>query len=654
MGRRKIHNLLVWLGRCFAQFPAAVFDRKTQFVIDGVIAAFSIAIACSLRFEFQFSGWFPALAIWIPVMAITRPTFLFAARGYSFTWRHFHLMDGLELGLKSAIPTAALVILRMGQDAGLSIKPLPFSVSLIDLNLFLLMAGSVRILRRLTYVALRPAGKPTLRTLLIADEGSVAGAVRSVDPYSDVHVIGILADEVTLQGRKFAGIPVLGTLADFEAMIAKWQVESVFLTGSNFHSLQTIIEQASEFGVQVRIVPTPHDLVHDRVRVSRALQIEQIISKREHLTEEAHPDVVSSLRGRCVLVTGAGGSIGSEICRQVAELPVSQIVLLDQDENSIFELMNELSSPAVKLTPCIGDIRDSDLLEMVFDEYRPAIVLHAAAYKHVPMMESNPCEAVLNNVTGTRQLVEASEKYGCERFVMISTDKAVRPSSIMGATKKTAELLVQLHANYSGRPSRTKFACVRFGNVVGSRGSVVPIFLRQIAAGGPITITHEEMTRYFMSIPQAVQLVLQAASLASSGDVFMLDMGDPVKIIDFARDLIRMSGLHPGRDIPISVVGTRPGEKLHEQLWREDAEVANTRFPYVFQVKAKPVDKEVEGEIALLEGAAERRAEADEIRELFLSLPIDYQHDTSVITYRFPVAFAPTSQLPANASAGND
>lgn len=654
MGRRKLHNLLVRLGRCFAQLPTFAFDRKTQFLIDGVIAAISVVIACSLRFEFVFSKWFLALAIWIPVLAVARPFCLFATKGYGFTWRHFHLMDGLELATKSVIVTVILVLLRIGQDVGLPIKPLPFSVALIELNVFVLVAGSVRILRRLTFAALRPAGKPTMRTLLIADEGSVAGAVRSVDPYSDVHVIGILTDEVTLQGRKFAGIPVLGTLADFEAMIAKWQIESVFLAGSNFHSLQAIVGKASEFGVQVRIVPTPHDLVHDRVRVSRTLEIEQIISKRDLLTEEPHPEVVSSLRGRCVLVTGAGGSIGSEISRQVAQLPVSRIILLDQDENSIFELMNELSGSTVKLTPCIGDIRDSDLLEMVFDEYRPAVVLHAAAYKHVPMMESNSCEAVLNNVTGTRQLIETSEKYGCERFVMISTDKAVRPSSIMGATKKTAELLVQLHSNHSGRPSRTKFACVRFGNVVGSRGSVVPIFLRQIAAGGPITITHEEMTRYFMSIPQAVQLVLQAASLASSGDIFMLDMGDPVKIIDFARDLIRMSGLHPDSDIPIRIVGTRPGEKLHEQLWREDAEISNTRFPYVFQIKARSVESEVEGEIALLEGAAERRADADEIRELLSSLPIDYQHEESVITYRFPVAFAPTAHLTANANAGDD
>jgi FlaA1/EpsC-like NDP-sugar epimerase len=244
-------------------------------------------------------------------------------------------------------------------------------------------------------------------------------------------------------------------------------------------------------------------------------------------------------------------------------------------------------------------------------------------------MESNCCEAVLNNILGTRQLVEAAIEFGCERFVMISTDKAVRPSSVMGATKRVAELLVQQRA-VENLHHHTSFACVRFGNVLGSRGSVVPIFLRQIAAGGPVTITHEEMTRYFMTIPQAVQLVLQAASLASSGDVYMLDMGDPVKIIDLAKELIHLSGLRPGKDIEIKVVGVRPGEKLHEQLWLEDAKVTPTEFPYVLRVMARPVPAGFRRELEHLESLAMARSSNKTVREFLYELPINYRTEQAL------------------------
>jgi FlaA1/EpsC-like NDP-sugar epimerase len=286
--------------------------------------------------------------------------------------------------------------------------------------------------------------------------------------------------------------------------------------------------------------------------------------------------------------------------------------------------MNELKLACAEIVPFVGDIRDLNMLEELFSLHKPDVVLHAAAYKHVPVMEAHPCEAILNNVMGTRHLVDMAERFGCERFVMISTDKACHPASIMGATKRTAEIVVQDRAANPHFRSQTQFACVRFGNVLGSRGSVVPIFLRQIAAGGPVTITHEEMTRYFMSIPQAVQLVLQAATLASSGDVYMLDMGDPIKIIEFARALIRMSGLRPDIDIPIEFTGMRPGEKLHEQLWYEDANVANSPFPYVFRVKAKDLPRGIAAQINKLEKAGDARVSNEEIYSLLRSLPINY------------------------------
>ena len=273
----------------------------------------------------------------------------------------------------------------------------------------------------------------------------------------------------------------------------------------------------------------------------------------------------------------------------------------------------------------MGNIRDREIVLRTFELYRPHIVLHAAAYKHVPLMERNCCEAVLNNVSGTRELADAAIEFGCERMVMISTDKAVNPSSVMGATKRTAELLIQeLAYKNKDNGGKTHFACVRFGNVLGSRGSVVPIFLRQIAAGGPVTITHEEMTRYFMTIPQAVRLVLQVATFGSDGNVYVLDMGDPVRIIDIARDFIRQAGLTPGKDIDIKVVGTRPGEKLHETLWREDSQVTTTAFRDVRQVTTPVVPAGFTELLAELESAARARRSDREIQELLHRLPIDY------------------------------
>jgi FlaA1/EpsC-like NDP-sugar epimerase len=278
-----------------------------------------------------------------------------------------------------------------------------------------------------------------------------------------------------------------------------------------------------------------------------------------------------------------------------------------------------------KIVPVVANIRDHEAVYRTFEHYSPDIVLHAAAYKHVPVMEGNCCEAVLNNVVGTRELADAAIEFNCERLVMISTDKAVSPSSVMGATKRTAELLIQQCANtVSHKGRKTHFACVRFGNVLGSRGSVVPIFLRQIAAGGPVTITHEEMTRYFMTIPQAVRLVLQAATLASHGDIYFLDMGDPVKIVDFAKHIIRLAGLTPGKDIDIKVVGKRPGEKLHEKLWSESALVTATAFRDVFQVKATMVPAGFPQFVAELESAARARKSDTAIQELLCRIPIDY------------------------------
>jgi FlaA1/EpsC-like NDP-sugar epimerase len=331
-----------------------------------------------------------------------------------------------------------------------------------------------------------------------------------------------------------------------------------------------------------------------------------------------------------VLITGAGGSIGSEISRQVSRLGVNKAILLDRDENSIFELQNQLaeSGSSSQIVPLVADIRDRQQMRHIFERHRPEVVLHAAAFKHVGIMEQNPCEAVLNNVMGTRYLAEMAIEFEAKRFLMISTDKAVKPTSVMGATKRVAELLVRsLAASNDGRDPQ--IACVRFGNVVGSRGSVVPIFLRQIAAGGPVTITHEEMTRYFMTIPEAVQLVMQASTLPSSGTIYTLDLGDPVRITDLANKLIEMSGLRPGKDIRIQFVGARPGEKLHEQLWYEDCPVTPTSFARVLALEGRAVPS-IEEALRELEELAFARQD-DAVLQLLRDMPIEFRAESSCV-----------------------
>jgi FlaA1/EpsC-like NDP-sugar epimerase len=380
---------------------------------------------------------------------------------------------------------------------------------------------------------------------------------------------------------------------------------------------------ATELGAEVRLLPSASNVMRGDVRIAARPRPDLVLAKTQNVTDQ-RPEVVEAFRDRTVLITGAGGSIGSEICRQVAGFPVRRLILLDQDENSIFEIHGKLRNleRAPELIQVVGDVRNREQMRRIFGTYLPDAVLHAAAYKHVPVMEVNQSQAVLNNVIGTRELADLALEFESERFLMISTDKAVRPTSVMGATKRVAEILIQNRAN---RPHcRTKFACVRFGNVVGSRGSVIPIFLRQIAEGGPVTITHELMTRYFMTIPEAVQLVLQAATLATSGELYMLDMGDPVRIMDVARRLIESAGLRPGRDIEIKITGIRQGEKLHEQLWLEGANVSQTKFTRVYRVLASERPPDIAGRIETLEQIALRGADTEVLDSLKV-LPIEWR-----------------------------
>ena len=604
--------------------PSWIFHGYVRVLLDGITAAIAMIIAYMLRFDFdvgpkmQHSMW-----TWLCVVVVLRPLSLNMTRdGYHATWRFFAMRDALVLALRSLPVTILLLLVRWWVP---NVPVVPYSVLILEYMTFLLLASALRVARRLGHEAvLRQSDRP--RALIVGCETTLAAAVHHLQDCKEVQIIGLVSEDPRLTGVYIVGRRVLGTPEMLANLLVSYRVDVVVLSGGDLRCASQVIRDASSVNVHVRILPSGSDLMDGKVRVSRPVSIDQLKQEGPEMATEVHSSVMSCFNAKTVLVTGAGGSIGSEITRQVCAMNVQSVAVFDHDENSVFELMSEICSPDRKqIVPIVGDIRDHETVRRTFELHRPQIVLHAAAYKHVPVMEGNCCEAVLNNVTGTHELVDAAIEFGCERLVMISTDKAVNPSSVMGATKRTAELLIQHRADESrGDGHNTQFACVRFGNVLGSRGSVVPIFLRQIAAGGPVTITDAEMTRYFMTIPQAVRLVLQAATLASKGDIFLLDMGNPVKIVDFAKDIIHLAGLTPGKDIEIKVVGSRPGEKLHEALWGDDSLVTSTPFREVFQVKATPVPIGFPELLAALESAARARKADALIQEMLWRLPIDY------------------------------
>ena len=423
------------------------------------------------------------------------------------------------------------------------------------------------------------------RTLIVgagdAGELLVRDMVRR--PERGLQPIGFVDDLPGKQGVRIHGVEVVGTRQDIPKIVADRKVDLIVLAmpGAAMKDRRAVAKIAASTSARVKTVPSLHDIIGGKVAVSemRDVAIEDLLGRDQVLTDTS---LFGYLRGKRVLVSGAGGSIGSELCRQIAALEPAMLICLGHGENSIYLIEQELRErfPQIKVVAAIADMRDEERIRRIFGAHRPEVVFHAAAHKHVPLMEANEPEAVSNNVFGTRNLARAAADFGVERFVLVSTDKAVNPTSVMGKTKRLAELLIQDLA----AGSTTRFVAVRFGNVLGSRGSVVPLFKKQIAAGGPVTVTHPDMRRYFMTIPEAVTLVLQAGDVGRQGDVLMLEMGDPVHIVDLARNLIKLSGFKP-EDIEVVFTGTRPGEKLFEELLLTDESVRPTTHPQIFAVR---------------------------------------------------------------------
>lgn len=553
--------------------------------------ALIIGLSLYLSFLIRFEGHIPvaslrslgmlvliALALKLPIFYLLR-LYRMSLAYVSFA-ELFDVFKAVTLG---SIALGTLFFLW-----GSSVTTLPRSVLMLDYLITLFLIGGFRSAQRI-YQGWRGGFSREGRRVLIVGAGSAGEQiVRAMlqEQRSQYFPVGFVDDDPTKQGVTIHGVRVLGTRQEIPKIAQQQSIEELLIAMPSVSS--KVIRETVELGRQaglksIKVLPGFHELVTGRVGLTdiREVQLEDLLG-REPVRIDVR-EIEAYVKDKIVLVTGAAGSIGSELCRQIAKFSPRSVIALDQDESGLFVLDNALRERFSHLcvNSVIADIQDKTKIEQVFQHYHPQVVFHAAAYKHVPLMEAHPDEAVKNNIFGTVTVAEAAQRYGCEKFVLISTDKAVNPGSVMGATKRVAEMVLQ---SMNGQGA-TKFVSVRFGNVLGSRGSVIPIFQEQIKRGGPVTVTHEEMRRYFMVTSEAVLLVLQAGALGQGGEVFVLDMGDPVRIVDLAREMIRLSGYEPDKDIPIVLTGPRPGEKFFEELLTAEEGTVATKHDKIFMTR---------------------------------------------------------------------
>jgi FlaA1/EpsC-like NDP-sugar epimerase len=533
-----------------------------------VVHALLIVAANQLAFWLRFDGSVPIAQrpydiSLIPLLLVVRFAVFIPLRLHQGLWRYASIWDLRNIIVGVSVSSGIFWIITHGL---LGVVVYPRSVFIIDAVLLICLMGGVRLGRRISELS---HARPGARRVLVygaGDAGEMIVREMRQNEKLDAVPIGFIDDDYRKVGERIHGVPVLGSRAQLIKVIESRSPDELLIAipSASRDTFRDIIRAVEPHKIRITTLPRMEELIGTRVEVEqiRQLKVEDLLA-RDPIGLDYEP-VRRFLEGKRILVTGAGGSIGSELCRQIAAAHPSRLVLLDRYENSLFHIHNELTAGGAtpNLKAVIADVTDGARIDQVFAQLTPHVVFHAAAHKHVPLMEDNPCEAVKNNVRGTRLIAEAAMRHGAERFVLISTDKAVNPSSVMGATKRVAELIVdELSQKHKGR-----CVAVRFGNVLGSNGSVVPTFLAQIARGGPVTVTHPDMRRFFMLIPEAVQLVLHAGALGDEAPLFVLEMGEQVRVVDMARDLIRLSGLVPDKDIEIQFTGIRAGEKLFEEL----------------------------------------------------------------------------------------
>jgi FlaA1/EpsC-like NDP-sugar epimerase len=566
---------------------------------DAIAFQAALTLAYYLRFEFELSP---------NNMAQMKEAFLYSpflklAVFYTFglyrgMWRYSSLGDFWRLSKATAVSTVLIMAITFFSP---NFPHTSRSVILLDGLLTFLLAGGLRITIRTVFAyrsdmklfygfylpGMIKGRKGSKRVLIIGAGNSGEKILREIfdNPHLRYAVAGFLDDDPTKIGRSVHSVPVLGSVADLPAVVEQYGIQEIFIAtpSASGQEMRRIVEACKACDVPYKTLPGIAEIIDGKVKIKalRDVNYEDLLGR-----QPVHLDltgICDYLADRTVLITGCGGSIGSELCRQSIRFNPRELVLLDASEENLFHIQMELHHERHfhAYHAVLGKVQDEALMEDLFQKYRPQVIFHAAAYKHVPMLEKNPWEAISNNILGSWVVMEAAVKYEAERFVLVSTDKAVRPTNVMGASKRITELLLQ-----SYKDTKTRFMAVRFGNVVGSSGSVIPLFRRQIEQGGPVTITHPEVTRYFMTIPEAVRLILQAGSMGKGGEIFILKMGTPVKIADMAKDLIRLSGKEPEKDIPIIFTGLREGEKLYEELITVGEGIVNTNHDKIMVLQA--------------------------------------------------------------------
>ena len=600
--------------------------------MDAAALVFSPLIAFLVRFE-EF-GWIAHnLRMVLPYILLVAPMRL---AGFYFLGMYRRLWRHASIGELKRVLVAGGVAAMLAAAIGLWLMPtthittdrVPFSVVFIDAFLTTAAIALPRLLvRTVRFGTPRRRRTDPGRPALIVGAGDTAKLVAKeliANPRLGFEPIGFVDDDPTKHNHTLLDLPVIGPISAIKSIVEQHSVSELIIAMPSARGdvVRRVVRAGLDCGVPSLTVPSLPELISAKSSGTTLREVEiQDLLRREPVETDLAA-VAELATGETVLITGAGGSIGSELCRQIARLAPSRVILLGHGENSIFDVLHELRNDFhdVSFLPIIADVRDRKRISAIFSAHRPHAVFHAAAHKHVPLMEENVIEAITNNIFGTLNVVDAALAAECKHFVLISTDKAVRPTSVMGATKRVAELIVQHAAAKYDR----NFVSVRFGNVLGSRGSVVPTFLRQIRAGGPVTITHPEMQRYFMTIPEAVQLVLQAGALGRGGEVFLLDMGEPIRIVDIATDLIRLSGLSVGTDIQIKFTGMRPGEKLYEEMFFSAENVLTTDHPKVLRARNGILPDGVMRRIDAMVTAAEAEHPDDELRSLLRTLVPDF------------------------------
>ncbi|MBX5473630.1 MAG: polysaccharide biosynthesis protein [Thermoleophilia bacterium] len=580
--------------------------RLWQLLVDAAIVAVSWFLAFELRFDQGLPVYYSTLLRRTILLVVAIKLVVFVAFGfYNRWWRYVSVRD-MWSAARGVVVASLVADVTVYLASPVHAVRLPRSIAVMDLLLTLALVAGVRLLAR-TLIE-----RPGLSVVARGKEVIVVGAgdagrliVQEMQRSRMLRYtpIGFVDDDPRKRNARILGVRVLGTLAELEHVLREHKPDEVLIAMPSVSGevRRRIVETAQASKVPVKTLPGLYELISGDIGLAgqiRPVQVEDVLGREQ--VEVDFEQVASYLRGQTVLVTGAGGSIGSELCRQIARVGPARLVLVDNAETALFEIERELVgerdfTPAV---PKLVDVKDRRALRReVFEKYRPTIVFHAAAYKHVPLMETHPLESVRNNVVATRAVAELAAEFEVERFVLISTDKAVNPKTVMGQSKALCEWIVESLGHR--RDVATRFVAVRFGNVLNSSGSVIPTFRRQIERGGPVTVTHPEMTRYFMTIPEAVSLVVQAGAIGGRGQVFVLDMGEPVRIVDLAMNMIRLSGKEPRlpgepdggpRDVRIQFIGSRPGEKIHEELWSDDEAVGSTAHPKIMRLSRPPVD----------------------------------------------------------------